>query len=240
MLVFILCHWPALWLSSPLQPAAASARPALPSLAAAPPPAGSTHSDSPSSGRSACGLSNTKRRRGSDSGRIWGFGSSCVVSAAAAQTGPLYFLLRLQGSSRAFRCIRQDLSYQQRLLIFVRQLLLLSVAAGLLPAERTSITKSPRITPNTVQTFTQRISWLLTHDPTQKNKVVGIVICYCQIWVKLNSLFVNEAGKVRRWCCFTHASQSEKWLQHWTRALEQIPLIFKNQGPSVKNKNRHF
>lgn len=80
----VLHHWPALALPSPPPLAAASARPALPWRAAAPPPAGSRRSDSPSSGRSACGLWDTTRRRGSDSGRIWGCASSCAVSAAAA------------------------------------------------------------------------------------------------------------------------------------------------------------
>lgn len=128
--------------SSPLQLAAASARPAQPWRAVVPPPAGSRRSDSLSSGRSVCVLLNTKRRRGSDSGRIWGSGSSCAVDAAGAlETGPFYSVL-CPGGSRAAACIRQDLSHQPLLQMLVHQLLLWSVTAGLLPAERTSMTNS--------------------------------------------------------------------------------------------------
>lgn len=107
-------HWPGpAPPSSPPQLAAASARPAPPWRAGAPPPAGSRRSDSPSSGRSVCGLSDTRRRRGSDSGRIWGSGSSCVLSAdGAPETGTLYSLLGLRGGRTAPR-IRQGLSRQQ-------------------------------------------------------------------------------------------------------------------------------
>lgn len=137
-------HWPGLVRPSPPQLAAASVRPALPWPAAAPPPAGSRHSDSPSSGRSVCGLSNTKRPRGSDSERIWGSGSSCVVSADGAPEAGTLSPHRPRGS-RAAQRIRQDLSRQQLPRILIRQVLLWCPAAGLLPAERTSMTKSAGI-----------------------------------------------------------------------------------------------
>lgn len=146
--LLILHHSPGLVKSSPPRLAAASVRPALPWRADAPPPAGSRHTDSPSSGRSVCGLSSTKRRRGSDSGRIWGSGSSCVASAdVPLETGTLDFLLCPRGRCTAQR-IRQDSSRQQLPqlpLILKRKVLLRSPAAGLLPTERTFRIKRARI-----------------------------------------------------------------------------------------------
>lgn len=133
-------HWPAPVLVSPPQPAAVWERPAPPWRAGAPPPAGSRHSGSPSSGKSVCGLSDKKRRRGFDSGRILDCESSCAASSGAAAavppgTEPLYFLLYPWD-------IRQALSHQKLLQILVPQVLLWSPAAGLLPAERTSMTNT--------------------------------------------------------------------------------------------------